>query len=275
MRIIESQTIISALSSLIDNCLKNVDAGAIDAIKRAKCEEDNPLAAWAADKIIQNAEIASGSDSYACQDTGQAVVFAEVGEDVAVHGLTDAINEGVRCGYNEARKSVADPLTRLNTKDNTPAVIHYDIVPGDKLILTYLAKGAGSENASRLYMLVPADGEDGIITAVTDCVKRHGFNACPPLFIGVGIGGTMEKAATLAKVALMREVNAKHPRKDVAELESKIAASVNACNIGIGAYGGKHTALNVAVEVAPTHIGMLPVAVCLNCHSVRHGKVEL
>lgn len=275
MRKIDSEQIISALESLIDKCLKNVDLGAINAIVRAKGDESNPLAAWAADKIIENAKIASSTDSYACQDTGQAVIFAEVGEDVEVHNLTAAINEGVRRGYKEARKSVADPLTRLNTKDNTPAVIHYNITPGDAFTLTYLAKGAGSENASRLYMLVPADGVDGIIAAVTDCVKRHGFNACPPLFIGVGIGGTMEKACELSKLALTREVGTSNARADVAELEGKIAASVNECNIGIGAYGGKHTALNVSVEVAPTHIGMLPVAVCLNCHSVRHGTIKL
>ena len=200
--------------------------------------------------------------------------FVRIGDEVLCPGLADAINLAVKEAYKTARKSVADPLTRKNTGDNTPAVIEYFFTRGQELEITFLAKGAGSENMSRLYMLTPADGEDGIISSVVDAVKRGGKNACPPLVVGVGIGGVTETACMLSKRALLRPVGQHSDRADVAELEKKILSEINALGIGVGALGGDLTALAVNIETAPTHIGMLPVAVNLQCHSLRHGSVK-
>ena len=199
------------------------------------------------------------------------MLFVELGQDLHVVGsLTDAINKGVELGYKDARKSVADPLTRLNTGTNTPAIIHYDVVSGDKLTITYLAKGAGSENMSKLFMLTPSKGEQGIIDCVVQTVVDAGANPCPPIIIGVGIGGTMEKCAVLSKKALTRKTGTLSENPLVAQLEQKILQKVNETGIGAQGFGGDITALAVAVETAPTHIGMLPVAVNIQCHSVRH-----
>lgn len=273
MKKIKAETIIERLSVEIDKCLKNVDSNTVSAIERAVDAESSNLSKWAGEKILENAKLASLTDSYACQDTGLAIVFAKVGENVCVSGLTNAINTAVREGYKTARKSVCDPITRANTKDNTPAIIHYDIVSGDSLDITFLAKGAGSENVTRLYMLVPADGTDGIIDSVIDCVNTLGANACPPLTVGVGIGGSSEKACLNAKLALVRE--GANPRADLSELENTLLQKVNSTSIGMGGFGGDITALSVRVECSPTHIGMLPVCVCLNCHSVRHAHLVL
>jgi fumarate hydratase subunit alpha len=209
-----------------------------------------------------------------------AVVWVSLGQDARIEGmpLTDAINEGVRRGYGDGylRKSVVgDPLRRVNTKDNTPAVIHYDIAAGDRLKITIAPKGFGSENKSALKMLIPADGEQGIIDFVIQTVKAAGANPCPPIVVGVGIGGTMEKAALLAKKALTRPVNTRNPDEYYAALEDTLLERINALGIGPAGLGGSNTALGVNAEVFATHIAGLPVAVNINCHVARHVELEL
>ena len=209
-----------------------------------------------------------------------AVIFLEVGQDVHFEGeaIEDAINEGVRQGYTEGylRKSVVkDPLIRENTKDNTPAVIHYSIVPGDKVKITIAPKGFGSENMSRVFMLKPADGIEGVKDAVLTAVKDAGPNACPPMVVGVGIGGTFEKCAILAKKALTRDVGTRNARTDVASIEEEALEKINALGIGAQGFGGRVTALGVACEIAPTHIAGLPVAVNIQCHCIRCEKESL
>lgn len=276
MRTIDTSKVSRPLGKAIVHTLMNVEQSADALLKKAIEKESSAPAKWALERITENNEIARSTRSYACQDTGLAVVFAEVGQDLRLEGklLSDAINEGVALGYREARKSVADPLTRLNTHTNTPAVIHTEIVDGDGLRLTYLAKGAGSENMSKVYMLTPSKGKAGIVNAVLDCVSSAGANPCPPIVIGVGIGGTMEKAALLSKKALTRESGTLSDNAEVAALEREILSAVNELGIGAQGFGGDTTALSVAVETFPTHIGMLPVAVNIQCHSVRHCVLE-
>lgn len=235
---------------------------------------DTPAAMLAAGLIAENNAIARERRIYACQDTGQAVFFVKLGDGVYCPGLYDAIVGATRDAYASARKSVADPLTRENTRDNTPPVIEVELVSGETLEISFLAKGAGSENMTRLYMLTPADGKAGIVRSVVDAVERGGRNACPPLVIGVGIGGVSETACRLSKLALLRPLGVHNEREDAAELEREMLEKVNALGIGVAALGGKTTALAVNVELAPTHIGMLPVAVNLQCHSLRHGTVK-
>lgn len=277
MRSLNTQTIISPLAKAIEHALMNVEESADSLLRSAAETETEPAAKWALSKLVENNEVAKKTCSFACQDTGLAVVFAEVGQDLRLEGrlLSDAINEGVRLGYADARKSVAHPLSRLNTHTNTPAVVHTEIVSGNSLKLTYLAKGAGSENMSKIYMLTPSKGRKGIIDCVVDCVRTAGANPCPPVILGIGIGGTMEKAALLSKKALTRESGKPNGDTDVAALESEILSAVNALGIGAQGLGGSTTALAAAVEIYPTHIGMLPVAVNVQCHSVRHATVIL
>lgn len=272
MRKIDKTTVSDALEKLIDRCLKNVDRCVTDALERL---EDDELPKTAAELIARNNRIASKENVYACQDTGQALVFVELGDEVYCEGLHDAIETAVIKAYAQARKSVADPITRINTGNNAPAIVETKIVSGDKLTISFLAKGAGSENMSRLYMLVPADGADGIVNAAVDAVERGGANACPPLVIGVGVGGVTETACSLSKKALLRPLGSSNARADVGALEKRILERVNALGIGVAGFGGKTTALAVHMEVAPTHIGMLPVAVNLQCHSLRHGTITL
>ena len=231
------------------------------------------------DRIKENYTIADRDEMAICQDTGMAVVFAEVGQEVFVEGglLTDAINEGVRRGYVEGylRKSVVkDPLIRENTKDNTPAVIHYNIVGGDKIKLTLAPKGFGSENMSRVFMLKPADGIEGVKDAILTAVKDAGPNACPPMVVGVGIGGTFEKCALLAKKALTRPVNEHSPIPYVKEMEEELLEKINNSGIGPGGLGGRTTAFAVNINTYPTHIAGLPVAVNICCH-VNHHAVRV
>lgn len=271
MKEINAKEITERLGALIKNALIDVEPATQKLISDAAKKESSYMCKWALEQISENNSVASATRSYACQDCGQAVIFAEVGQDLHIKGnLTQAINDGVALGYADARKSVADPLTRLNTKTNTPAVIHYDVTDGDKLTVTYLAKGAGSENMSKLFMLTPSKGENGIIDCVVQTVTDAGANPCPPIIIGVGIGGTMEKCAILSKKALTRETGKASGNPLCAKLEKKIYERVNATGIGAQGFGGDITALAVAVESAPTHIGMLPVAVNIQCHSVRH-----
>ena len=243
--------------------------------EKAADEETSALGKQILGQLRENLEIAGADMIPICQDTGMAVIFMKVGQDVHIEGgsLTDAINEGVRQGYVDGylRKSVVkDPIERENTKDNTPAVIHYDIVPGDKLDITIAPKGFGSENMSRVIMLKPADGIEGVKDAVLTAVKDAGPNACPPMVVGVGIGGTFEKCALLAKKALTRDLDGERPSGYVRELEDELLEKINALGIGPGGLGGSKTALAVNVETYPTHIAGLPVAVNICCHVNRH-----
>ncbi len=276
MKKITHEQIVQKLAELIDYSLKNIETECVNKLREAYSTETEKSAKWALAQLSENARIASETNSYACQDCGVAVIFAELGIDAQLdRPLEESIDAGVVLGYKNARKSVADPISRLNTNNNAPAVVYVKTVLGDKLKLTYLAKGAGSENMSAIYMLTPSKGTDGIISSVIDCVKKAGANPCPPLVVGVGIGGTMDKAAVLSKYALVRKTGDPSPNEQIAELENKILDEINALNIGAQGLGGKTTALSVAIETFPTHIGMLPVAITLQCHSVRHGSVEL
>ncbi len=239
-------------------------------------EEKSPLGKQIFNQLGENLEIAANDMIPICQDTGMAVVFINVGQDVHLVGgdITDAINEGVRQGYTSGylRKSVVDdPIIRQNTKDNTPAVIHFGIVPGDKVDITIAPKGFGSENMSRVFMLKPADGIEGVKEAILTAVKDAGPNACPPMVIGVGIGGTFEKCAYLAKKALTRDLNQESPIEYVRELEKEMLERINRLGIGPGGLGGTKTALAINIETYPTHIAGLPVAVNICCHVNRHA----
>ena len=245
--------------------------------KNAVDSEESPLGKQVLNQLNENLSIAASDMIPICQDTGMAVIFINVGQEVHFTGgdITDAINEGVREGYVEGylRKSVvSDPLIRENTKDNTPAVIHYSIVPGDKVEITVAPKGFGSENMSRVFMLKPADGIEGVKNAILTAVKDAGPNACPPMVVGVGIGGTFEKCAILAKKALTRNLEEKSDIEYVRNLESEMLEKINILGIGPGGLGGTQTALAVNIETYPTHIAGLPVAVNICCHVNRHVK---
>ena len=243
---------------------------------KAVDNEESPLGRQVLEQLKENLEIASSDMIPICQDTGMAVIFMNVGQEVHFEGgsITDAVNEGVRQGYTEGylRKSVVgDPIIRENTKDNTPAVVHYDIVPGDKVEITVAPKGFGSENMSRIFMLKPADGIEGVKEAILTAVKDAGPNACPPMVVGVGIGGTFEKCAQLAKKALTRDLNCKSDIQYVNDLEEEMLDKINRLGIGPGGLGGTQTALAVNIETYPTHIAGLPVAVNICCHVNRHA----
>lgn len=248
--------------------------------KNAVVSEKSPLGKQVLNQLNENLDIAANDMIPICQDTGMAVVFINVGQDVHFTGgnITDAINEGVRQGYVEGflRKSVVnDPIIRENTKDNTPAVIHYNIVPGDKVDITVAPKGFGSENMSRVFMLKPADGIEGVKDAILTAVKDAGPNACPPMVIGVGIGGTFEKCALLAKKALTRNVEEESPVPYVRELEKEMLEKINKLGIGPGGLGGTQTALAINIETYPTHIAGLPVAVNMCCNVNRHAHRQI
>lgn len=244
--------------------------------EKAVKNEESALGKQVLGQLEENLKIAGEDMIPICQDTGMAVVFINVGQDVHLTGgdITDAINEGVRRGYVEGylRKSVVkDPIYRENTKDNTPAVIHFNIVPGDKVDITVAPKGFGSENMSRVFMLKPADGIEGVKEAILTAVKDAGPNACPPMVVGVGIGGTFEKCAYLAKKALTRNLNEESPVEYVRDLEKEMLEKINKLGIGPGGLGGTQTALAINIETYPTHIAGLPVAVNICCHVNRHS----
>ena len=248
----------------------------ICALNNAKDSEKAPLGKQIIGQLQENLQIAGEDMIPICQDTGMAVVFVEIGQDVHFEGgnLEDAINEGVRRGYVDGylRKSVVkDPLIRENTKDNTPAIIHYEIVPGDQVKLTIAPKGFGSENMSRVFMLKPADGEEGVKNAILTAVKDAGPNACPPMVVGVGVGGTFEKCALMAKKALTRPVNTHSDIEWVKDMEIEMLEKINRTGIGPGGLGGSTTALAVNINTYPTHIAGLPVAINICCHVNRHA----
>jgi fumarate hydratase subunit alpha len=250
------------------------------ALAQAKRRESNPLAVNTLDRILQNAEIASSRSLPMCQDTGLVVVFAAVGQEVRIVGglLEDAINDGVSRGYKEGylRASItADPLERGNTGDNTPAVVHAELVAGEHLRLQLLAKGGGCENMSRFKMLTPADGREGVLRFVVDTAARAGPNACPPMVVGVGLGGSFEYSALLAKKALLRRIGGPSPQSHLAALEQEALRRINACGIGPQGYGGETTALAVHAKAAACHVASLPVSVNIECHAHRHQEAFL
>lgn len=280
MREINVSEITKAVKKLCIDANYYLSADVKNKIEEAAKNETWDMAKGILDKILTNVQISKNEDMPICQDTGMACVFVEIGQDVHLVGgsIEDAINEGVRQGYEEGylRKSVVkDPLDRVNTKDNTPAVIYYDIVPGDKLKITVAPKGFGSENMSQLKMLKPADGLDGVKEFVLKVVKEAGPNPCPPIVVGVGIGGTFDKAANLAKKALIRPLSERNSNQFYADLENELLEKVNSIGIGPQGFGGKTTALAVNIETYPTHIAGLPVAVNINCHVTRHSEVIL
>lgn len=250
----------------------------LDALVAARDREDNPLPRNVLDALLVNTDIASRDKIPLCQDTGIVVLFAQLGQDVRVIGnLEEALQRGVELGYRDGylRNSVCDPLTRKNTGTNTPAVIHYEVVAGDRLTLHLLPKGCGSENMSALQMLPPSAGEEGIVRFVVDRVLAAGSNPCPPGIVGVGAGGTFERAAWLAKKALLRQVGQPHDRADVAALEKRMLLEINRSGSGVHGFGGRTSMLAVHMEVAPTHIASLPVAVNIQCHAHRYKTVSL
>ena len=248
-----------------------------EAIEEAEKNEKWPIANNILNKILENSQIAAAEKMPICQDTGMACVFVDIGQDVHITGgsLEEAINEGVRQGYAEGflRKSVVkDPIHRVNTNDNTPALIYYNMVPGDKVKITVAPKGFGSENMSRIAMLKPSDGLEGVKNFVLETVRMAGPNPCPPIVIGIGIGGSFDKAAYLAKKALIRPVNENNTDEFYSNLEKELLEEVNKIGIGPQGFGGKTTALALNIETYPTHIAGLPVAVNINCHATRHKE---
>jgi fumarate hydratase subunit alpha len=281
MREISVAQVTEAVASLFNHACHYLPADVLDALKRAYEQEESPVSREVLERMIENAEVAGKENTPLCQDTGTAVVMLEVGQDLHLAGgdLYQAVNEGVRQGYEKGylRKSmVARPFSaRVNTKDNTPAIIHTEIVPGESLKISVLPKGGGSENMSRLTVLTPSKGRAGVIDFVVNRVDESGANPCPPVIVGVGIGGTADATMLLAKKALLRNVGQPHPDTEVAELEREMLERINKLGIGSMGYGGRITALAVHVEVLPSHIASLPVAVNLQCWCDRHEEIIL
>ena len=280
MRTVNTEILIQNIKEMCIEANNNLSEDMDEAMKKAVSTEKSELGKKILNQLQENLKIADEDMIPICQDTGMAVIFLEIGQDVHLEGMAigDAVNEGVRRGYTEGflRKSVVgDPLIRENTKDNTPAVIHYDIVPGDKIKITVAPKGFGSENMSRIFMLKPADGAEGVKEAILTAVKDAGPNACPPMVIGVGIGGTFEKCAILAKKALTRPAGEHSEIPYVREMETEMLEKINRLGIGPGGLGGTTTALAVNINTYPTHIAGLPVAVNICCHVNRHVVREI
>ncbi len=281
MRDIKASAVTEAVSRLFQEANFNLGDDVLAALRQARQDEESPLGREVIDRILENADIAATERMPLCQDCGVAVVFLELGQDAHIVGgdLYAAVNEGVRRAYDEGylRKSmVSQPFSaRVNTGDNTPAVIYTDVVPGDGLKITAMPKGAGAENMARLAMLPPARGRQGVVEFVVKAVDEAWSNPCPPVIVGVGIGGTAEKALLLAKRSLLRKVGEPNPDGEIAALEREILRKVNGLGIGPMGYGGRVTALAVHAECFPAHIGSLPVAVNLQCHGTRHQEATL
>ncbi|KMT22745.1 fumarate hydratase [Clostridium cylindrosporum] len=278
MREIHIDEIISKVKKLCIDANYNISPDIKNAFQSFKNKETSVLGKDILDILIENSDIASNEQMPMCQDTGMAIVFVELGQDIHIVGglLEDAINEGVRQGYSEGylRKSVVgDPIERKNTGDNTPAIIHYSIVSGDKIKITVAPKGFGSENMSQIKMLKPSEGINGVKEFIANVVKEAGPNPCPPIVVGVGIGGSFEKAALLSKKALLRPIDESNNIEFYKELESEMLQKINRLGIGPQGFGGYTTALGVNIEVYPTHIAGLPVAVNISCHATRHSSI--
>ncbi|HGM3507861.1 TPA: fumarate hydratase [Clostridioides difficile] len=279
MRKINSEQIVEQVKKLCIEANLYLGEDVLSCIKEKVKSEKSEVGRNILNILVENAGIAKEKNIPICQDTGMAVFFVELGQEVVIEGdtLTEAINEGVRQGYEEGylRKSVVSPISRVNTKDNTPAIIHYDMVKGDKIKIEFAAKGFGSENMSKMKMLKPSDGLEGIKKFIIDTVSEAGPNPCPPMIIGVGIGGTVDKCAQIAKKALFRELGEFNKDENIAKLESELLASINKLGIGPQGLGGTTTALGLNIETFPTHIAGLPVVVNINCHASRHKKVVI
>ncbi|HHU92768.1 MAG TPA: fumarate hydratase [Halanaerobiaceae bacterium] len=279
MRKISSLTITEAVADLVKEANYILPEDVIKAIEKSALEEEAPVGREVLEQILLNNQVARREKMAVCQDTGIVVVFVELGNEVYIEGdLYEAINTGVRKGYQEGylRTSVVEsPLKRVNTGDNTPAVVHLQLVPGDKLRLIVAPKGAGSENMSLVKMLKPADGKEGIRKLVLQTVKEAGANPCPPIIVGIGLGGTFEKAALLAKEALLRPLEDSNPDPEIAELEKSLLADINKLGIGPQGLGGRSTALAVKINTFPCHIASLPVAININCHVARHKEIVI
>ena len=277
MRELNSMAITEAVARLCIQANIRLSRDVKEAIAAARRAEDWPVAQTILDRIIENYSI--GGDTPICQDTGMACVFVEVGQEVHISGgLAEAVNEGVRRGYGEGylRKSVVrDPIDRVNTGDNTPAMLYTELVPGDQVKITVAPKGFGSENMSRIAMLKPSDGLEGVRAFILETVRLAGPNPCPPIVVGVGIGGTFDKCALLSKRALLRELGQPSPIPFYAGLERELLEEINSLGVGPQGFGGKTTALAVHIETLPTHIAGLPCAVNLNCHVARHASEVL
>ena len=283
MREIEFDVIVKAVRDIIVHCGTDLPQDAYDALKTAMKNEKSPVSQEVIRQILENADIAKGEKRPLCQDTGLAVFFVNVGEDVKIKGglLRDAINKGTEQGYTDAylRASTCEPFSRANLKDtvgyNLPAIIHFDLVAGDKIDIEYAAKGGGSENVSRARVFPPAAGKDGIVEYVKEVISDAGPNPCPPITVGVGIGGTFEKACISSKHALFRNIGSENDDSEMQELEERMMIEIN--NLGIGAMGmgGTKTALAVHIESNPCHIASLPVSVNVQCHSSRHTHITI
>jgi fumarate hydratase subunit alpha len=279
MKTIEVSEVTSAVRQLCMDATTLLGEDVVSALEKSLVAEESTIGREILGRILENAKIAARERMPLCQDTGMAVVFVEIGQDVHLNGgsLNEAIHEGVRQGYRDGylRKSVLHPITRVNTGDNTPAVIHHEIVPGDGLKITMAPKGFGSENMSRVMMFPPSAGMDGVKSFIIQRVEESGGNPCPPIVVGVGLGGTFEKAALLAKKALLRPLGAANPDPLLAELEAELLEKINNLGIGPMGLGGRTTALAVHVNAYPTHIASIPCAVNIQCHSCRHREIEL
>ncbi len=281
MRELDVAAVTAAVKDLCITANYDLPRDVYDALCAARETELSPVGREVLGQLVENADIAARDRVPICQDTGLAVIFAEVGQDVHLTGgdFAAAVDEGVRQGYAEGylRKSVAEEPghARRNTKDNTPAILHTTIVPGDKVRLTMMAKGGGAENMSSLNMLKPAQGWAGMVDAVVETVSKAGSNPCPPVIIGVGIGGTIDEVTLLAKKALLRDVGSTHPDERVAAMEDELLAKINALGIGPQGLGGTTTALDVFIEEMPSHIASMPIAVNVQCHAQRHKTAEL
>ncbi|MEE9912138.1 MAG: fumarate hydratase [Deltaproteobacteria bacterium] len=280
LRRINTRDITATVKKLFIEANTILGADVVSALSSASQEEESPIGRQVLEKILRNADIACRDALPICQDTGLAVLFVEIGQDVHIVGgdLREALEEGVRKAYEEGflRKSVCDPLTRKNTGDNTPAIIHMNIVPGNQLRIIAMPKGGGSENMSAARMLTPAAGIDGIKKFVMETVERAGANPCPPIIVGIGIGGSLEQACILAKKALLRPVGKNHPSDDrLAQMEKELTTRINQLGIGPAGLGGRVTTLAVSAEMMPCHIASLPVAVNIQCHVARHREEVL
>ncbi len=279
MREISVIDIIPVVRELCMDANYNLGKDVLGAFDSDKKSDESPVAKEVFSELEENARISREEQVPLCQDCGLAVLFIELGQEVHVTGgdLSKAINEGVRQGYKDGflRKSACHPFTRKNTGDNTPAIIHYDIVAGDKIKITVAPKGGGSENMSRVTMLTPAQGMDGVKEFVVNRMKEAGSNPCPPTLVGIGIGGTFEWSALLAKKALLREIGHRNPDPEIAKLEKNILDEINKLGIGPMGYGGNTTSLDVFIEMEPCHIASLPLAVNINCHSARHKEAVI
>lgn len=279
MREIKADQITVAVKRLAVEAAYHLGDDVIRALERGLATETSPAGIEVLEQLLENARIAAEGKFPMCQDTGLAVIFIETGQDVRITGgdVNEAVQEGIRQGYEEGylRKSVCHPFTRKNTDDNTPAVVHMRIVPGETIKITFAAKGGGSENMSRVMMLRPSDGKEGVIEYVVERVRKSSANPCPPVIVGVGIGGTFEKAALIAKQALLRPLGEANPDPELADLEKVILNKVNELGIGPGGFGGRVTSLGVHVEMQPCHIASLPLAVNINCHAHRHRETVI